>query len=201
MTFSNAINTTMTETKNPLLDLSDLIDYASVKPEHVAPAVDFWSAKLEAALAAATAPETPATWEAVVEPLENAVLDFSRAWGVVGHLQSVVDTPALRDAYNAALPKVTELFIRLSQDEALFAKYRAIEASPEFAALSAVRQRIVKREIRDFVLSGAALPAEKRERVMAIGQALSQTSQKFSENLLDATNSCSYENVTSIPFL
>lgn len=188
MTFSNAIKTTMTETKNPLLDLSDLIDYASVKPEHVAPAVDFWSAKLEAALAAATAPETPATWEAVVEPLENAVLDFSRAWGVVGHLQSVVDTPALRDAYNAALPKVTELFIRLSQDEALFAKYRAIEASPEFAALSAVRQRIVKREIRDFVLSGAALPAEKRERVMAIGQALSQTSQKFSENLLDATN-------------
>lgn len=178
----------MTESKNPLLDLSDLIDYAAVKPEHVVEAVRFWRERLEAALARATAAETPATWEAVVEPLENAVLDFSRAWGAVGHLQSVVDTPALRDAYNAALPIVTDCFIRLSQDEALFAKYRAIEASPAFKSLSAVRQRIVKREIRDFVLSGAALPEAKRERVKAIGQALSQASQKFSENLLDATN-------------
>ena len=178
----------MTESKNPLLDLSDLIDYAAVKPEHVAEAVRFWSERLEAALAKAMATETPATWTDVVEPLENAVLDFSRAWGAVGHLQSVVDTPALRDAYNEALPQVTDLFIRLSQNEALFAKYRAIEASPAFASLSPVRQRIVKREIRDFVLSGAALPEEKRERVKVIGQALSQASQKFSENLLDATN-------------
>ena len=178
----------MTESKNPLLDLSDLIDYAAVKPEHVAEAVRFWSERLETALAKATATETPATWTDVVEPLENAVLDFSRAWGAVGHLQSVVDTPALRNAYNEALPQVTDLFIRLSQNEALFAKYRAIEASAAFSSLSPVRQRIVKREIRDFVLSGAALPEEKRERVKVIGQALSQASQKFSENLLDATN-------------
>ncbi len=179
---------TKEEAPNPLLALDGFIDYAAVRPEHVAPAVDALAARVEAALEKAAAPETPAAWEAAVEPLEEATLDFSRAWSAVGHLQSVADTPQLREAFNAALPKATELFLRVSQDERLFKKYKAIEASGEFASLSPVRQRIIRREIRDFVLSGAALPEEKRARVMEIGRALSQASQKFSENLLDATN-------------
>ena len=119
----------MTESVNPLLNASGLIDYASVRPEHVAPAVETLSKNLEETLARVTAPETPATWEAVAEPLEKATLAFTRGWGVVGHLQSVVDTPALRDAYNAALPAVTQLFIDLSQNEALFAKSDAASSS------------------------------------------------------------------------
>ena len=82
----------MTESVNPLLNASGLIDYASVRPEHVAPAVETLSKNLEETLARVTAPETPATWEAVAEPLEKATLAFTRGWGVVGHLQSVVDT-------------------------------------------------------------------------------------------------------------
>ena len=143
----------MTESVNPLLNASGLIDYASVRPEHVAPAVETLSKNLEETLARVTAPETPATWEAVAEPLEKATLAFTRGWGVVGHLQSVVDTPALRDAYNAALPAVTQLFIDLSQNEALFAKYKAMKASDGFASLPPVRRRIIERELRDFRLS------------------------------------------------
>ena len=176
------------EADNPLLNITDLIDYAAVRPEHVMPAVKKLAGDLEKALARATAPETPATWDAVVAPLEEASLAFSRSWGAIGHLQSVVDTPALRDAFNEALPLATDLYLRISQDEALYKKYLEIERSCAFEALSPVRQRIIRREIRDFELSGAALPKEKRERVKAIGQELSQLSQKFSENLLDATN-------------
>ena len=87
-----------------------------------------------------------------------------------------------------ALPIATDLFLRLSQDEKLCDKYRELAASPEFEELAPVRRRIVERELRDFRLSGASLPKVQRERVKAIGQELSQTSQKFSENLLDATN-------------
>ena len=76
----------MTESVNPLLNASGLIDYASVRPEHVAPAVETLSKNLEETLARVTAPETPATWEAVAEPLEKATLAFTRGWGVVGHL-------------------------------------------------------------------------------------------------------------------
>lgn len=178
----------MTETANPLLNASGLIDYAAVRPEHVAPAVEALSKNLQETLDRVTAPETPATWEAVAEPLEKATLAFGRGWGVVGHLQSVVDTPALRDAYNAALPGVTQLFIDLSQNEALFAKYKALKASGAFNELSPVRRRIVERELRDFRLSGAELPEAERARVKAVGEKLSMLNQKFSENLLDATN-------------
>lgn len=176
------------DASNPLLSIVDLIDYAAVRPEHVVPAVRALAKNVEAALAQVTAPETPATWEAVVEPLERASLEFSRAWGAVGHLQSVVDTPALRDAFNEALPIATDLYLKLSQDDKLYAKYRELSTSDAFDALDPVRRRIVEHELRDFELSGAALPLTRRERVKAIGQELSQLSQKFSENLLDATN-------------
>lgn len=173
---------------NPLLNIDDLIDYRRVKPEHIAPAIQTLSEALRTTIARVTAAETPATWEAVAEPLEKATLAFGRAWGAVGHLQSVVDTAALRDAYNAELPGVTQLFIDLSQNEALFKKYKALAASESFRSLPLVRQRIVERELRDFRLSGAELPEDKRQRVKAIGERLSMLSQKFSENLLDATN-------------
>jgi len=176
------------QVQNPLLNATGLIDYSAIKPTDIAPAVDQLAQQLQDTIAQVTAPDTPATWEAVVQPLELATLAFTRAWGVVGHLQSVVDTPELRDAYNAKLPMVTQLFIDLSQNEALFAKYRAMKASDAFATLSDVRRRIIDREIRDFRLSGAELPETERARVKAIGERLSMLNQKFSENLLDATN-------------
>lgn len=178
----------MIQVQNPLLNATGLIDYSAIKPTDIAPAVDQLAQQLQDTIAQVTAPDTPATWEAVVQPLELATLAFTRAWGVVGHLQSVVDTPELRDAYNAKLPMVTQLFIDLSQNEALFAKYRAMKASDAFATLSDVRRRIIDREIRDFRLSGAELPETERARVKAIGERLSMLNQKFSENLLDATN-------------
>lgn len=178
----------MTQVQNPLLNATGLIDYSAIKPTDIAPAVDQLAQQLQDTITQVTAPDTPATWEAVVQPLELATLAFTRAWGVVGHLQSVVDTPELRDAYNAKLPMVTQLFIDLSQNEALFAKYRAMKASDAFATLSDVRRRIIDREIRDFRLSGAELPETERARVKTIGERLSMLNQKFSENLLDATN-------------
>lgn len=178
----------MTEAKNPLVHIEGLIDYAAIRPEQIAEAVTVLGAELDETLARVTAPETPATWEAVVEPLDAVVERFSRAWGAVGHLQSVVDTPALREAYNAQLPVVTQRFIDLSQNEALFAKYKAIAASDAFKSYDPVRVRIINREIRDFRLSGADLPPAERARVKEIGEKLSLLSQKFSENLLDATN-------------
>lgn len=178
----------MIQVQNPLLNATGLIDYSAIKPTDIAPAVDQLAQQLQDTITQVTAPDTPATWEAVVQPLELATLAFTRAWGVVGHLQSVVDTPELRDAYNAKLPMVTQLFIDLSQNEALFAKYRAMKASDAFATLSDVRRRIIDHEIRDFRLSGAELPETERARVKTIGERLSMLNQKFSENLLDATN-------------
>lgn len=173
---------------NPLLQLDGLLSWDRITPAHVKPAISSLITEASAALEKATAPDTHADFDSVEETLLTATLRLSRAWGAVGHLTSVNDCQEIRDAYNEMLPEVTRFWIGLSQNEALFAKFKAMQASKDFATMPSVRRKIVSDELRDFRLSGAELPAEKRARVKEIGERLSALSQKFSENLLDATN-------------
>ncbi len=175
---------------NPLLDFSDLPRFADIRPEHVTPALD---ALLPAAQAAVdgVAEGTGRNWADVVEPLNEPLERLSRAWGLVGHLQAVVDTPELRAAYNDNLPRVTEFYTRLNADLRLFERYKAIAADAGYASLSAERKTVVEHALRDFRLGGAELTGEKRERFAAIAARLAEISQKFSEHLLDATNAWS----------
>jgi oligopeptidase A len=113
---------------------------------------------------------------------------LGRAWGVVGHLNAVVDTPELRAAYNENLPKVTEFWTELGQNLKLFEKYKALHASPEYHALSATRKRIIDNAVRDFRLGGAELPEDKKPRFGEIQEQQAALSTRFSENVLDATN-------------
>ncbi len=173
---------------NPLLDFSGLPRFADFKPEHVTPAIDQLLADCRAAVKQAEAPDTPAEWDAFVAPMEDANERLGRAWGQVSHLHSVMDSPELREVYNANLPKITVYYAELGQNEALFAKYKALAASPAFASLSPARRKIVDNELRDFRLGGAELPADKKARFMQVQEELAQLSAKFEENLLDATN-------------
>ncbi|MBS0308033.1 MAG: M3 family metallopeptidase [Proteobacteria bacterium] len=173
---------------NPLLDFSDLPRFDAIKPEHVTPAVDGLIAQSRAVVTQLEAPMAQVSWENFVEPLENATEKLSRAWGVVGHLNAVADTPELRAAYNENLPKVTEFWTELAQNLALFEKYKALQASPAFAALSMARQKIITNAVRDFRLGGAELPENKKERFAEIQEQHAAISTRFSENVLDATN-------------
>ncbi len=173
---------------NPLLDFSGLPRFAEFKPEFVTPAIDRLLADARAAVARAEAADTPAEWDAFVAPLDDANEKLGRAWGQVSHLHSVMDSPELREVYNANLPKITVYYAELGQNEALFAKFKALKARPDFAALSVPRKKIVENELRDFRLGGAELPADKKARFMQVQEELAQLSAKFEENLLDATN-------------
>ena len=172
---------------NPLLSINDLIDFPAIKPEHVVPGMKALIDDAQKTLTAVTQDSTPATWDDVISPLEKKTLSLSRAWGAVSHLMSVCDEPELRKAYNEALPIVTQFWIGLSQSN-LSQKYKAIKESSEFKKLSAVRQRIINEELIDFKLAGAFLPEDKKAELKKVKEALAQESQKFSENLLDATN-------------
>jgi oligopeptidase A len=178
-------------TQNPLLDFSGLPRFDAIKPEHVTPAIDALLEQARAVVAQLEAPLTAATqvsWENFVEPLDSATEHLGRAWGIVNHMNHVVDTPELRAAYNENQPKVTEFWTELSQNEAMFEKYKALKASPEFTALSPARQRIVDNAIRDFRMGGAELPADKKKRFAEIQEEHAAVSTRFSENVLDATN-------------
>ena len=173
---------------NPLLDFSGLPRFADFRTEYVTPAIDELLAACRAAVKQAEAPDTPPEWDAFVAPLEDANERLGRAWGQVSHLHSVMDSPELREVYNVNLPKITVYYAELGQNAALFAKYKALAASPAFATLSPARRKIVENELRDFRLGGAELPADRKARFMQVQEELAQLSAKFEENLLDATN-------------
>ncbi len=173
---------------NPLLDFGGLARFDAIAPAHVAPAIDALLAQCRDTVARITAPATPARWEDVVEPLDDATDHLSRAWGAVSHLNAVADTPELRAQYNAALPKLTAFWTELAQNLALYDKYRQMAASADFARWPAARRRVIENELRDFRLGGAELPPAQKERLRQIQERMSQLSTRFAENVLDTTN-------------
>jgi oligopeptidase A len=173
-------------TTNPLLDFSGLPRFDEVRPEHVAPAIADLLAENRALLARLET--APATWPDFAAPFFDGSERLSRAWGIVGHLHSVMDVPEWREAYNASLPEVTRFFAELGQNQQLFAQFKALRAGADFKTLTAAQQRIVELEIRDFRLSGAELPEDAKPRFQSIQEELASLQAKFSENLLDATN-------------
>jgi oligopeptidase A len=175
-------------TTNPLLDFSGLTRFDLVRPEHVTPAIDQLIAEAAEVVKQLEAPAADVSWDNFVVPLEESTERLGRAWGVVNHLNHVVDTPELRATYNENQPKVTEFWTALGQNKALFDKYKALRAKPDFVNLTPARKRIVENALRDFRLGGAELPADKKERFAEIQEQHAAISTRFSENVLDATN-------------
>ena len=173
---------------NPLLDFCGLPRFDAIAPEHVTPALDVLLADASAVIARLEAPMAPVTWDNFILPLENAAERLGRAWGIVNHLNSVADTPELRAAYNENQPRVTEFWTALSQNLALFDKYKALKASPEFGHFSSARQKIIDNALRDFRLGGAELPDEQKKQFADIQEDMAALGTRFSENVLDATN-------------
>lgn len=131
--------------------------------------------------------------------LENFLLPFeelndtlSKAWSPVGHLNSVMNNDALREAYNGCLPKLSEYSTRLGQDKGLYEAYRALKESPQFAQFNVAQKKVIDNALRDFHLSGIDLPEEQQKRYGEISQRLSELTSKFSENVLDCTNAFSH---------
>ena len=184
---------------NPLLDFTDLPPFDRIQPEDVAPAVDALLERANQALEAVTAPDFPAQWDAIARVLDVATERLGVVWGAISHLNSVADTPELRAAYNAALPRVTEFWTRLGADERLYAKYKAIDP----ATLNAEQRQARSNAMRNFVLSGAELQGAAKERFAAIQERQAELQQKFSENALDATDAYAYyasaEEIDGLP--
>jgi len=174
--------------QNPLLHFSGLPKFNQIKPEHVSPAIEQLIAEGRALVEQlATSTESP-TWENFARKLEDHSEKLNRAWSQVGHMNAVVNSPELREAYNDNLAKLTDYGSDISQDERLYAKYKAIQASPAFANLTPTQQQIINNEVRDFKLGGAELPPEQKARFKVVSEELSKLGSKFDENIMDNTN-------------
>ena len=173
---------------NPLLDFATLPRFSDVLPRQIQPAVAQLTTEASATVDTVANATLPPTWENFVVPLEEVSERLSRAWNVVGHLNAVVNSAALRDAYNGMLPTVTRFWTALSQDQRLYEKYQQIRASSATFALSAAQNKVLDNELRDFRLGGAELNAGNKARFKAIQEELSTLMATFNDNVLDATN-------------
>jgi oligopeptidase A len=170
---------------NPLLDFTSLPRFSDILPEHVNPAIEQLIAEARAAISVATQAES-VSWATVVEPMQDATERLGRAWGAVAHLNAVISSPALRDAHNAALPKVTQFYTEVGLNRGLFERYKALDENP--VGLTDEQRALIHHEVRDFRLSGVELEGAARERYAAIQDLLAETQSKFEDNVLDATN-------------
>lgn len=173
---------------NPLLHFSGLPKFDEIKAEHVSPAIEHLLLQARATVEALINSKDEVRWDNFAAKLEDMEEKLSRAWSQVGHMNGVVNSPELREAYNDNLSKLTDFYADLSQDERLYAKYRALRASKQFDTLSISQKKIIENELRDFRLGGAELPAEQKARYKIIQEELSKLSSKFEENVLDNTN-------------
>ncbi len=172
---------------NPLLTATDLPCFAAIQPEHVEPALDQVLAANRAELERLLAANTVYCWDNLIRPLEELADRLNKTWSPVSHLQAVCDSESLRTAYNASLQKLSAYHSELGQHAGLYRAYRQIADGSEYARLDPAQRKVIDDALRDFRLSGIALPPEQQSRYKEIQQELASLSAKFSENVLDAT--------------
>ncbi|BEI37297.1 M3 family metallopeptidase [Polynucleobacter sp. HIN7] len=183
------INPSSLDSRNPLLSFGrGIAQYDAVRPDQIAPAIEHLLGICESAVTVAVDPKTPATWLDLVEPLEDATEQLGRSWGVVSHLNAVADTPELRAAYGAMLPKVTAFFASLGQNLALYQRYKELRNSSSFEALSVDQKKVIENSLRDFRLGGAELPDTDKPRFAQIQDEQAVLAKAFSDHVLDATD-------------
>lgn len=178
---------------NPLLQMDGLPPFSKIKPEHAEPAIDVLLAEGRQAVADLLAATTDYSWDNFVQPLEALEERLGRAWSPVSHLNSVMNSDELREAYNACLPKLSDYGTEMSQHEGLYQAFKQIADSADYALLDTAQKKIIDNAMRDFRLSGIDLPVDKQARYKEIMQQMSALTSKFSENVLDASNAWSLQ--------
>jgi len=180
---------------NPLLTFTGLPPFSQIKPEYVEPAIDELlsnNRKLIHDLLANLSDPADISWDNFVQPIEEADDRLNRVWSPVSHMNSVVNSDALRDAYNACLPKLSDYATEMGQNEDLFHAFNNLKNNTQaFDKLSTAQKKIIENALLDFKLSGFDLPEQKKQRFKEIQQQLSKLTTKFEENVLDATHAWS----------
>jgi len=172
---------------NALLEPFTLPPFSRIQPEQIEPAVDAVLAANRQAIATLLDSGTAFDWDSLVETLDELDDRLAKLWSPVSHLNAVANSDALRKAYNACLPKLSEYSTELGQNEVLYQAYQTLADSPEYARLNPAQQKVIDNALRDFRLSGVSLPPEQKSRYKALAAELSNLASRFQDNLLDAT--------------
>ena len=155
---------------NPMLEPQLLPAFSQIKPDQIEAAIDqLLTESRETVERILQEIKTP-TWDSLVAPLEEMNDRLAKAWSPVSHMNSVVNSDELRDAYNACIPKLSQYWTEMGQHQGLYNAFKQVAEGPEFSRLSEARQKVVNNTLRDFRLSGIALNAEDQQRYAELQQ-------------------------------
>ncbi len=180
---------------NPLLQPTSLPQFSKIQPEHIKPAVEQAIEQCKTKIAEVLANNTEFTWANLVAPIDEVDDVLGKLWSPISHMNSVVSSDKLRDAYESCLPLLSEYGTFVGQHAGLFAAYQQLSESDAFKKLNTAQQKVINNALRDFKLSGIALNEEDKKRYGEISTRLSELSSTFGNNILDATQAFSV-NIT-----
>lgn len=172
---------------NPLLSNSSLPQFSQIKPEHVLPAIKETLNNCRKTIESVLEQNSEYTWDNLVQPIDEMDEKFSRAWSPVSHLNSVKNSPELREAYEACLPLLSQYSTWVGQHKPLYNAYKQLKDSKHFENLNKAQKKVINNALRDFELSGIGLADDKQKRYGEIVAKLSELSSQYSNNVLDAT--------------
>jgi oligopeptidase A len=161
--------------------------FSKINPETIESELDLLLAENRARIASILTLSEPYTWENLVHPLEILENNLHQFWTPITHLHAVAQTKALRKAYKKCLTKIVSYHTEIAQNENLYRAFLSLSESKDFKNLHIAQQKIIQNNLRDFRLSGIALPPKEKKRFAQIQKSLSKLSNKFEENVLDAT--------------
>jgi oligopeptidase A len=173
---------------NPLLEMDSLPPFRDIRPEHVEPAIDTLLEENRRQVELLLAENDRYTWDNLVVPLEALDDRLNRVWSPISHMNAVVNSDKLREVFNRCLPKLSAYATEMGQNEKLYQAFKQIVESDSFGQLNRAQQTLLENSLRDFRLSGIALPEEQKQQFKHKKQELAKIASKFSENVLDATN-------------
>ena len=174
-------------TDNPLLKQHDIPLFREIRPGHIQPALETIISENQQAIELLANIEDPG-WDTFIHPFEELDERLSKMWDTVSHLNSVIDDEEFRESYRNCLPIISDYATSLAQNEDIYKQYQYVRDSAAFSSFDQAQQKLVENALRDFRLSGVALPGSKKERYKAIQSELSTLSNRFEQNLLDATD-------------
>lgn len=172
---------------NPLLTDAPLPLFSQIKPEHVLPAIKQTLDNCRNTIETVLKQNSEYTWDNLIQPIDEMDEKFGRAWSPVSHLNSVKNSPELRQAYEACLPLLSQYSTWVGQHKPLYQAYKQLKQSEHYNTLSKAQKKVIDNALRDFDLSGIGLPDDKQKRYGEIVAKLSELSSQYSNNVLDAT--------------
>jgi oligopeptidase A len=172
---------------NPLLTEHTLPMFREIQSEYIEPALKRLITENRNQLNKLLNENSVYTWDNLLSPLEEMDDKLSKMWSPVSHLHAVMESEALRTAYNACLPLLTEYHTELVQNELLYKAIKSIKEGPEYATLNPAQKKVIDNDLRDFRLAGVSLPPQEKAQYAELQKQLSKLCTQFSENILDAT--------------